>query len=64
MLIFSKKRDISKNAIVITAEIIWFSVMLEANIPTDIAAVLIKINPSIEVKTGIMLVFAKKETIA
>ena len=36
--------------------------MLDASIPTDIAAVAININPNIDVSTGMMLVFAKNDT--
>lgn len=46
LLKFGKNHDIIKNPIVITPAIIWFSVMLDANIPNDIYAILSIKNPN------------------
>ena len=44
-------REIIKKATVIIPAIIWFSVKLEANIPTDNVAKLMRINPNIATNT-------------
>ena len=46
LLRFCINNVITKNAIVIIPAIIWFSVILDANIPIDIAAALTNINQS------------------
>ena len=56
-------REIIKNAIVIIPEIIWFSVKLEASIPTDNAAKPINMKPSIPTSVEKILGFPKKLTI-
>ena len=43
---FGKNQVMIKKAIVITPATIWFSVMLEANIPSEIYAILNRKNPS------------------
>ena len=43
---FGKNHVIMKNPIVTTPAIIWFSVILDANIPNDTYAILNKKNPS------------------
>ena len=48
-----------KNPIVITAAIIWFSVILDANIPNAIYAIPIRTNPSIETNAVVMSGFPK-----
>ncbi len=46
VLKFGKNHVIIKNPIVITPAIIWFSVILDANIPNDMYAMLSMKNPS------------------
>lgn len=46
VLKFGKNHVIMKNPIVITPAIIWFSVMLDANIPNDMYAMLSMKKPS------------------
>ena len=55
--------DTIKKAIVKIPAIAWFSVILEANIPTEIAAPLININPNIVTSNSNMLGFPKKHSI-
>ena len=63
-LIFPANNEIIKKAIVIIPAIIWFSVILDANIPIDNVAKLINKNPNIATKVDNILAFPKKLVIA
>ena len=63
LLISVKNKDMIKKATVIIPAMIWFSVILDANIPTDKVAILIKTNPNIATSTCAILGSPKNETI-
>ena len=64
VLKFGKNHVIIKNAIVTTPAIIWFSVMLDANIPNDMYAILNIKNPSNVTSIVCMCGVPKKYSIA
>lgn len=58
-LYFGKNHGSINTAAVITAATIWFSVMLDANIPIEIAAIDNSKNPNIITKVGTIFGEAK-----
>ena len=64
VLKFGKNHVIIKNPIVITPAIIWFSVILDANIPNDMYAILSIKNPSRVTNTVCICGVPKKYSIA
>ena len=55
VLISTKNQGATNTIIVIIADIIWFSVMLDASIPIDIDAIATNKNPNIvTIKVGIL----------